>query len=131
MRAEYLNLRDVQEAMHVLNKTKSVAWEQCSDYINLNWKTNDFASSSVPLYHKLVNQGIKVLIFSGDTDGICSTQSTQDWVFSIPNTTVKSRWAEWSIHEDDERWQTAGYLSKFSGGLSFSTIRNAGHEGKH
>ena len=67
---------------------------------------------------------------SGDTDGVCSTHSTQEWVFNIPNSSYKphTHWKEWSILEGDHNWQTAGFLTKFTGGLSFSTVRNAGHE---
>lgn len=117
--------------MHVNrpNMNASFVWKKCSDFVYENWNADDFVENTVPLFNSLVNQGIKVLIISGDTDGICSTHGTQDWVFRVRNTTLKQRWSEWSIQNDDENWQTAGYLTKFTGGLSFSTVRNAGHEG--
>ena len=96
--------------------------------INQKWNRDDWGSDVTPLYGQLLHRGLKVLIFSGDTDSVCSTIGTQNWLYDIPDIKVLSHWREWSIDPRESEWQTAGYITKFSGGLTFSTIRNAGHE---
>jgi hypothetical protein len=96
--------------------------------INQKWSRDDWGADVTPLYGQLVNRGVKILIFSGDTDSVCSTIGTQNWLFDIPYVKVVFPWREWSIDPRASEWQTAGYITKFSGGLTFSTIRNAGHE---
>ena len=122
--------------MHVLqslNETelqhkKTVEWTQCNDNVNMRWNQDDWGADVTPLYGQLVNRGIKILIFSGDSDSVCSTMGTQAWLYDIPNVHITSQWQEWSIDPSPFAWQTAGYITKFSGGLTFSTVRNAGHE---
>ena len=81
---DYLNNPLVQAALHV----NPIEWVSCNDPINLRWSELDTASSTIPLYSKIYNHPnkpkcFKMLIFSGDADGVCSTHSTQHWVYDI------------------------------------------------
>eukprot|EP00558_Chaetoceros_sp_UNC1202_P000076 CAMPEP_0197259198 /NCGR_PEP_ID=MMETSP1429-20130617/83396_1 /TAXON_ID=49237 /ORGANISM="Chaetoceros sp., Strain UNC1202" /LENGTH=151 /DNA_ID=CAMNT_0042723401 /DNA_START=97 /DNA_END=552 /DNA_ORIENTATION=- len=75
----YLNRDDVKEALHVDKKRH---WESCAD-VNFSQKVHD--RSQKDLYKELIvraredGSNLKMMIYSGDDDTVCSTASTQDW----------------------------------------------------
>ncbi|KAF2321104.1 hypothetical protein GH714_033884 [Hevea brasiliensis] len=65
---------EVQEAMHA-NVTKlNHDWEPCSDILD-SWK--DSPSTVIPLLQEFMANGLRVWIYSGDTDGRVPVTSTQ------------------------------------------------------
>jgi hypothetical protein len=86
----------------------------------------------VPIYKYLL-QGdfnLKILVYSGDDDGVCGTIGTQKWIWNLGNQLQVT-----SLPEEDE-WQPylfhgqlAGYFTIWRQiRLGFVTIRGAGHE---
>ena len=69
-----------------------------------------------------------MLVFSGDSDGVCSTIGTQHWVWKVKNTVPKETFNTWYYEDSYYGRQTAGYLTKFENRFSFATIHDAGHE---
>lgn len=115
----YLNRADVQEAMHA-NVTKlDHDWEPCSDIIR---KWGDSPSTIIPLLRELMANGVRVWIFSGDTDGRIPVTSTKYSIdkMKLP---VKTKWHPWYL--DGE---VGGYTEVYKGGLTFATVRGAGHQ---
>ncbi|CAL0310296.1 unnamed protein product [Lupinus luteus] len=115
----YLNRANVQEALHA-NVTKlKYDRESCSDVIS-SW--GDSPSTIIPLLHEFLNNGLRVWIFSGDTDGRVPVTSTK---YSIKrmNLSTKSAWYPWFFNGE-----VGGYAEVYSGGLTFATVREAGHE---
>lgn len=70
----YLNRADVQQALHA-NVTKlPYSWTHCSNNISF-W--NDAPASMLPVIRKLINGGLRVWVFSGDTDGRIPVTATR------------------------------------------------------
>jgi serine carboxypeptidase-like clade 2 len=72
----------------------------------------------------------KMLVFSGDVDGVCATVGTQDWIYSViqpemnyTNSTADF-WRPWFVSNG----QLGGFLTLFSSNFAFATVRGAGHE---
>ncbi|XWS32493.1 hypothetical protein CRYUN_Cryun23aG0163200 [Craigia yunnanensis] len=115
----YLNRVDVQEAIHA-NVTKlDHDWEPCSDIIR---KWGDSPSTIIPLLRELMANGLRVWIFSGDTDGRIPVTSTK-YSINKMKLPVKTKWHPWYL--DGE---VGGYTQVYKGDLTFATVRGAGHQ---
>ncbi|XP_028784511.1 serine carboxypeptidase-like 40 [Neltuma alba] len=115
----YMNKEEVQEALHA-NVTKvKYEWAPCSDVIS-GW--HDSPSSTLPILRQLMDHGIRVWIFSGDTDGRVPVTSTQYSLNSM-NMKVNTPWHPWYFNG-----QVGGYTQVYKGDLTFATVRNAGHQ---
>ncbi|KAM1263526.1 hypothetical protein ACFX2G_029134 [Malus domestica] len=115
----YLNRPDVQQALHA-NVTKlSHDWEPCSDIIT-HW--GDSASTVLPLLHEFLDNGLRVWIFSGDIDGRVPVTSTKYSIDKM-NLAVKTEWHAWFLSGE-----VGGYTQVYEGGLTFATVREAGHQ---
>jgi carboxypeptidase C (cathepsin A) len=124
----YLNQMDVKTAIHV--KT-DIAWEECSR--TTKYKLADKLIPMEHYYRTILNSkshpDLRVLVYSGDDDGVCGTIGTQRWIYDL-GFSVSSLWDTW-YNKDG---QTAGYVTKFNTPLSkdsrfaFMTVHFAGHE---
>ncbi|KAF8022261.1 hypothetical protein BT93_G2414 [Corymbia citriodora subsp. variegata] len=115
----YLNREDVQEALHA-NVTKlDHDWEACSDVIK-GWEWGP--STVLPLLQEFMSNGLRVWVFSGDTDGRVPVTSTQRSLskMSLP---TKSPWRPWF-----QGGEVGGYVQVYKGDLTFATVRGAGHQ---
>lgn len=59
---------------------------------------------------------------------VCATVGTQNWVYGIAGTEVTSLFKPWYYEDSLYGHQVAGFLTQFTGGVSFATVRFAGHE---
>ncbi|XVF73591.1 hypothetical protein PTKIN_Ptkin12aG0214500 [Pterospermum kingtungense] len=115
----YLNRADVQEAMHA-NVTKlDHDWEPCSEIIR---KWGDSPSTIIPLLQELIANGLRVWVFSGDTDGRIPVTSTK-YSINKMKLQVKTKWHPWYL--DGE---VGGYTQVYKGDLTFATVRGSGHQ---
>ncbi|KQK16604.1 hypothetical protein BRADI_1g29471v3 [Brachypodium distachyon] len=117
---DYLNRRDVQDALHA-NVSGSIpsTWQPCSDALT-NW--TDQPASTLPEIAGLVGKaGIRVWVLSGDTDDRVPVTSTRYALRKLGLKTVKP-WKEWFTSD-----QVGGYTVVYDGGLTFVTVRGAGH----
>uniref|UniRef100_A0A5B7AEW2 Carboxypeptidase n=1 Tax=Davidia involucrata TaxID=16924 RepID=A0A5B7AEW2_DAVIN len=115
----YLNRPDVQEALHA-NVTKlHYDWEPCSDVIK-DWE--DSPSTIIPLLQEFMANGLRVWIFSGDTDGRVSVTSTK-YSINEMKLLVKTSWHPWLL-----KGEVGGYTQVYKGDLTFATVRGAGHQ---
>lgn len=113
----YLNLKEVQKAMHV---KEDKVWAQCSDSVRYSY--NDLLSSMLPVYEELLKEdGIRMTVFSGDVDGIVPVTGTRRWLKKL-GLKVKEAWKPWT----DSLGQVGGYVVQYEG-LNFVTVRDAGH----
>ncbi|CAN1255052.1 Serine carboxypeptidase-like 34 [Linum perenne] len=88
----YFNRKDVQEALHAnVSGRIPYTWTHCSDVIQ-GW--GDAPSSVLPLIKKLIAGGLRVWVFSGDTDGRIPVTSTRLTLKKLGLNTTKE-WAPW------------------------------------
>ncbi|CAN4113230.1 unnamed protein product [Withania somnifera] len=115
----YYNRHDVQRAMHANITGISYKWTACSDTLLKNWKDSD--DSMLPIYKKLMAAGLRIWIFSGDTDSVVPVTATR-FSLSHLNLKIKTPWYPWYSGT-----QVGGWTEVYDG-LTFATIRGAGHE---
>ncbi|OVA10301.1 Peptidase S10 [Macleaya cordata] len=115
----YFNLPEVQKALHVNPAVAPSKWETCSNEINSNWK--DSPRSMLPIYKELIGAGLRIWMFSGDTDAVIPVTSTRYSIDALKLPTV-SPWRAW--YDDG---QVGGWTQEYAG-LTFVSVRGAGHE---
>ena len=113
----YLRRSDVREALHV---SDSHSWSSCSNH------GYAYTESVLNLYSEtLLSSDLKILIYSGSVDDSVSTDGTRAWLRHLRESnklTYASVWSRWTVEN-----QVAGYVEKYNEGLTFATVRGAGH----
>lgn len=117
---DYLNTPAVQEAIHAnVSGTIPYPWSSCSRVVDYSYQ--DLLTSVVPVYEYLMKAGIEMHVYSGDVDGIVPTTGSKTWISSL-GLSVKTPWRQWKTVEG----QAGGFVVEYEG-LTFATVRNAGH----
>ncbi|XP_055806554.1 serine carboxypeptidase-like 34 isoform X2 [Solanum dulcamara] len=115
----YMNRPDVQAALHA-NITKiSYPWTHCSNNISF-WSDAPF--SMLPTIKKLIDGGLRVWVYSGDTDGRIPVTSTRLTLRKL-GLKITEDWTPWYTNNK----QVGGWTVAYDG-LFFVTIRGAGHQ---
>ncbi|KAK6151546.1 hypothetical protein DH2020_014181 [Rehmannia glutinosa] len=109
----YFNLPEVQEALHVRTTNSPSKWETCNDMVNENWK--DSPRSVLNVYCELLHTGLRIWIFSGD-HGCCNSVTSTGTALMLLNFQQLARGA-----------LVGGWTQEYEG-LTFVTVRGAGHE---
>eukprot|EP01018_Ginkgo_biloba_P005861 Gb_10864 [translate_table: standard] len=130
----YLNTQQVQEALHANVTALSYPWEGCStcDIIMsnlvldpnsslINGKWNDSPRTMFPIYNDLMAAGLQILIYSGDVDAVVPVTSTRYSINGL-KLPIKKSWYPWMNGDE------VGGYSVIYEGLTFATVRGAGHE---
>ncbi|CAN6210960.1 unnamed protein product [Urochloa humidicola] len=110
----YLNNPEVQKALHARNGT----WSACIP----NLTRIDSPAFMVPTIRYLVDIGLRVWIFSGDFDAICSLTVTRYSVKDL-NLDVTRKWRPWYAPNGE----VGGYVQQYQGGFTLASVRAAGH----
>lgn len=113
--AEYFNRPDVKLALHAATHTK---WEVCSDSVFHAYHYTVF--SVLPIYTKLIKAGLRIWVYSGDTDGRVPAIGTRYCVEAL-GLPLKAPWRSWYHHH-----QVGGRIVEYEG-LTYLTVRGAGH----
>lgn len=119
----YFNLPEVQKALHANRTNLPYEWSMCSDIVN--YKDSDGNLDMLPLLKKILQQGIRVWIFSGDQDSVVPLLGSRTLVRELAHdlkykTTVP--YAAW-FHKG----QVAGWATEYGDSLTFATVRGAAH----
>ena len=117
----YYNTPKVREAIHAAPLKASGRWEPCSDVLHYR----NSPESLVGVHRELLDAGLHGLIFSGDHDYVVPYTGTRDWVWSM-NLPVERGW-EWGAWYMGAGSQVGGYAVRFEKGLTFATVKGAGH----
>lgn len=126
---EYLNNLDVKIALHVDTK---ITWTECSKITK--YELGDKFKSTIHHYKQILNEEsipeFKMMIYTGDVDGVCGSLYTQEWIFNLGfNYEQNYLWKNWKVDG-----MTSGYITKFKtpysnkSRLTFATVHDAGHE---
>lgn len=121
----YLNRQDVRKALHVDDRAS--AWTQCSDDIFFNWPSMDSYADTTSLFENMIlrSTNLRIMIFSGDADGVCATVGTQNWIWRVAgDRKIIDYWNPWV----DITGQQAGFVTRWERQFSFVTVHAAGHE---
>ncbi|XP_038984500.1 serine carboxypeptidase 1-like [Phoenix dactylifera] len=115
----YLNLPEVQKALHANVTGLWYPWSLCSRFVGGgNW--NDAPDTLLPTIKELVSSGISVWLYSGDQDSVVPVTSTR-YSIDMLGLDIESSWRPW--YTDSE---VGGYVVGYKG-LTFATVRGAGH----
>jgi Serine carboxypeptidase len=110
---QYLNRPEVRKALHVDETARPAStypWGPCG---GVSYSRADVDISVVALYREIVERGVegshrlRMLVFSGDDDSVCSTAGTQEWVWTL-GVEPDKLWKAWQVNG-----QTAGFVSTF------------------
>lgn len=117
----YFNRRDVQDALHA-NLTGAIPgpWTSCNPAIE--YSRDDVLASMLPVYDKLLKSGIKMLLYTGDVDAIVPIIGTRKWIRDL-DLKVEEAWRPWR----SVTGQVGGWTVQHEKGLSFASVRGAGH----
>mmetsp|Transcript_10523 Transcript_10523/g.29949 ORF Transcript_10523/g.29949 Transcript_10523/m.29949 type:complete len:534 (+) Transcript_10523:106-1707(+) len=123
---DYFNNPEVQVAIHAnVSGRLPYRWTDCAPDRQLQYSAEDVMVSMIPLYEKLVRTepGLSILVYSGDIDAILPVTGTRKWVEAL-GLKETSRYRPWTSSIDG---QVAGWTKSFSNGLTFASVRGAGH----
>ncbi|GAA0170761.1 serine protease [Lithospermum erythrorhizon] len=115
----YYNRPDVQTALHVSDGLMLKNWTICNMTVFHKWK--DSKDSVLPIYKKLIDAGLRIWVYSGDTDGRVPVLSTRYSLSSL-GLPITRAWRPW-YHQR----QVGGWVQEYNG-LTFATFRGAGHD---
>ncbi|CAN6235682.1 unnamed protein product [Urochloa humidicola] len=135
---KYFNREDVQRALHANRTRLPYQYSPCSEVIR---KWNDSPATILPILKKLMAAGLRVWVYSGDTDGRVPVTSTRYSINTMglrPRETRKAAnvsaaggaapewWGGWRAWY--YRQQVAGWAVEYEEGLTLVTVRGAGHQ---
>lgn len=112
--SEYFNRQDVRNMLHV--KT-SQTWELCTDRIQYN----TLQRASQWIYPILKEHNIRVLHYSGNTDGAVPTEGTRNWIRTL-GWDVKSEYQPYYVRNK----QVGGFV-EVRDGITLATVQGVGH----
>nr|TKR78635.1 hypothetical protein D5086_0000279510 [Populus alba] len=112
---DYFNLPDVQAALHANVTNIPEPYVLCNNDVNRAWQAS--ATSILPVIKKLINGGIRVWVFSGDTDGRVPVTSTR-YTLNKLGLNITEDWTPWYNHREVGGWTN----------YTFITVRGAGHQ---
>nr|XP_043631807.1 serine carboxypeptidase-like 27 [Erigeron canadensis] len=116
---QYFNLPEVQKAFHANITKLSYPWKTCSDIVGEYW--TDSPLSMLPIYKELITAGLRIWVFSGDTDSVVPLTATRYSIDALNLSTI-ANWYAWYDNDKVAGW------SQIYKGLSFVTVTGAGHE---
>lgn len=111
---DLFNRIEVKKALHV---NQNIEWDMCNNLINIKYTRGD----SIAVYPKLLSNNIRILIYSGDTDGAVPINGTKLWLNNM-NLPLIKEYHPWSVTENE----ISGYVQVYKG-LNFVTIKDTGH----
>ncbi|PIA40776.1 hypothetical protein AQUCO_02400087v1 [Aquilegia coerulea] len=114
----FYNRADVQKALHVSNGRHLKNWSICNNTVFTEW--SESKPSVIPIYKKLIAAGLRIWVYSGDTDGRVPVLSTR-YSLSALGLRITRAWRPW-YHQKE----VSGWLQEYEG-LTFATFRGAGH----
>jgi len=127
--ADFLNTPRVRRLLHVDEARAAPVWTGCSTPLNDNYNCQDTLVDVAPLYAALAARGKRVLLYSGDVDGVVPTLATRRWLRRVAGAAGVG-WRPWFGRDG----QLAGYTETFplngttaAAKLEFATVRGAGH----
>ncbi|CAH9081758.1 unnamed protein product [Cuscuta epithymum] len=124
-RSFYLNLPEVQKALHANRTNLPYQWQTCADFAMLNYSLIDGDADVVPLLKKILENKIPLWIFSGDQDSVVPLVGSRTVVRELAaelNMNITVPYSVW-FHKG----QVGGWQTEYGNLLTFATVRGAAH----
>lgn len=118
---QWLNRNVAKTAIHV---KQDIVWSICNEPINIGYDRGD--ASMMPIYLELLGAKKRALVFSGDTDGAVPYVGSALWTSHL-GLNQTSLWRQWFFQDDVYGTQVAGFATEYAEGLTFATVKGAGH----
>eukprot|EP00878_Enallax_costatus_P001458 GHUV01001609.1.p1 GENE.GHUV01001609.1~~GHUV01001609.1.p1 ORF type:complete len:561 (+),score=169.12 GHUV01001609.1:237-1919(+) len=145
----WLNDPAVRDALHAASTDVTGPWTICSDRIDY---TAD-AGSMLPIHKQLTrDRGLRALIYSGDHDLCVPHTGSEAWTAAIHRKPTQSKptarsdssssssddaaeaaaagvvtpWQPW-FNSESPKPQVAGYMVEYDSGMTYATVKGAGH----
>jgi carboxypeptidase C (cathepsin A) len=120
----YLNRQDTQSALHIANAPFN--WNACADYPGKNWDMKEQYAPMMPVYKELIANGtLRIMVYSGDDDSICSTQASHQWIWNMGYANTE-KWAQYMV-DNQVGGMTTNFTASNGAGFRFTTVHGAGH----
>ncbi|XP_047341876.1 serine carboxypeptidase-like 42 [Impatiens glandulifera] len=122
-RVFYLNMPDVQKALHANRTNLPYIWSMCSGV--LNYTENDSNTNILPLMKRILQNHIPIWIFSGDQDSVVPLLGSRTLVRELAHDLglkVTIPYSSW-FHKG----QVGGWVTEYGKLLTFATVRGAAH----
>ncbi|TVU51293.1 hypothetical protein EJB05_02704 [Eragrostis curvula] len=119
----YLNLPEVQQALHANRTSLPYQWRMCSKV--LNYSDTDGNINILPLLQRIIEHKIPVWVFSGDQDSVVPLLGSRTLVrelahdMGLPITVPYRAW----FHKG----QVGGWVTEYGNLLTFATVRGGAH----
>ncbi|CAL9217745.1 unnamed protein product [Arabidopsis halleri] len=119
----YLNLPEVQKALHANRTQLPYQWSMCSSLLKYNY--TDGNTNILPILKRIVKSKVHVWVFSGDQDSVIPLLGSRTLVKELAddlnfNTTVP--YGAWF-----DKGQVGGWVIEYGNLLTFATVRGAAH----
>lgn len=113
---EYMNADNVRKALHVSDHVRS--WSQGSSLFHYKMQYSSMKSRVKELVEK--HKIPTFIVFNGDIDMVCDFLGDQQFVDEL-GFKLLEKYRRWTVGG-----RTAGFVKRYEG-ISFMTVRNAGH----
>lgn len=115
--SDWMNLNETREALHIPGDAP--AWEECNMDVHNMYKLT--REGSFWIYPVLKAAGIRMMFYSGETDGAIPTLASKIWIENLGYDVVQE-WKPWMYGDN----QVAGWWERYDG-LDFVIVRGVGH----
>jgi carboxypeptidase C (cathepsin A) len=116
--ADYLNDEKVREALNI--PQSAPGWSECSGEVGGKYILQ--TEASLWIYPILKENNIKMLFYSGETDGAIPTYGTKEWIKDLA-WPVTSPWTAWM----GDNQQNYGWTTTYADIFTFTIVRGVGH----
>lgn len=119
----YLNLPEVQKALHANRTNLPYGWSMCSGV--LNYSDTDSNINILPVLKRIIQNGTPVWVFSGDQDSVVPLLGSRTLIRELArdlNFEVTVPYGAW-FHKH----QVGGWATEYGNLLTFVTVRGAAH----
>ncbi|KAL8179801.1 UNVERIFIED_CONTAM: hypothetical protein K2H54_072969 [Gekko kuhli] len=120
--SNYMNDRQVRRALHIANDAPE--WEMCSFAVSRGYK-RIFSKMNDQYLKLLGTMRYRILLYNGDVDMACNFLGDEWFVNSLGQKVEVSR-RPWIYSDESGQDQIGGFVKEFTG-ISFLTIKGAGH----
>jgi len=87
--SDYMNMDETRNALHIPVDVQT--WSECMPEANTNFTYHIQSEGSIWIYPFLKDAGIRILFYSGDTDGAVGLAGTRGWIENL-KWSVKTPW---------------------------------------